>query len=175
MTIVLDGVIFQILDFQHVKPGKGQAFVRSRLRNLQTGAVLDKTFRAAEKVEQAVLERREMQFLYREGENYVFMDSETYDQIALAPDQVGEAGAYLKEGQMAGVLRHLGKPVGFEPPIFADLEVVETVPGVKGDTASGGNKPATLETGATVQVPLFIEEGDTVRVDTRSGEYVTRK
>lgn len=174
MTILLDNVIYQIVDFQHVKPGKGQAFVRSRIRNLKSEAVLDRTFRAGEKVEVAHLDRRNMQFLYRDGDNYVFMDAETFDQIPLSPELVGDSGKYFKEGQTAEILHHLDRPIGIEPPIFVELMIAKTVPGVRGDTTSGGSKPATLETGVVVQVPLFVEEGDMIRVDTRSGDYVTR-
>ncbi|MEJ5185520.1 MAG: elongation factor P [Candidatus Geothermincolales bacterium] len=174
MTIELDGVLYNILYFQHVKPGKGQAFVRTRLKNLKTGAVIEKTFRAGEKVELAVLDKRKMQYLYRDGRNFIFMDTETYEQMSIDEDEVGQAANYLKEGILVEIPLYEGKPVGVEPPVFVDLEVVETSPGVKGDTASGGGKPATLETGLIITVPLFIEEGNLVRVDTRTGEYVER-
>jgi elongation factor P len=174
MTIELDGTLYNILYFQHVKPGKGQAFVRTRLKNLKTGAVIEKTFRAGEKVELALLDKRKMQYLYRDGRNFIFMDTETYEQMAIDEDEVGQAASYLKEGILVEIPLYEGKPVGVEPPVFVDLEVVETAPGVKGDTASGGGKPATLETGLVITVPLFIEEGNVVRVDTRTGEYVER-
>jgi elongation factor P len=174
MTIELDGTLYNILYFQHVKPGKGGAFVRSRLRNLKTGAVIEKTFRAGEKVELAVLDKRRMQFLYREGTHFHFMDTETYEQMTLEEGELGEASRYLKEDTVVDMPLYEGKPVGVDLPIFVDLQVTETSPGVKGDTASGGSKPAVLETGAVVQVPLFIEEGNVIRVDTRSGEYVER-
>ncbi len=174
MTIDLDGVLYNILFFQHVKPGKGGAFVRTRLKNLKTGAVIEKTFRAGEKVELALLDKRSMQYLYREGSRYHFMDMETYEQIALEESEVGEAALYIKEGVVVNMPLYEGKPVGVEPPIFVELEVTETSPGVKGDTASGGSKPATLETGAVIQVPLFIEKGNVVKVDSRTGEYVER-
>jgi len=174
MTIELDGTLYNILYFQHVKPGKGQAFVRTRLKNLKTGSVIEKTFRAGEKVELALLDKRKMQYLYRDGRNFIFMDTETYEQMSIDEDEVGQAASYLKEGILVEIPLYEGKPVGVEPPVFVDLEVVETAPGVKGDTASGGGKPATLETGLVVTVPLFIEEGNVVRVDTRTGEYVER-
>jgi elongation factor P len=174
MTIEMDGTLYSILYFQHVKPGKGGAFVRSKLKNLKTGAVLEKTFRAGEKVELAVLDKRKMQFLYEEGGGYHFMDTETYEQMALAGEDLGEAGRFLKEGTVADISLYEGKPIGVELPIFVELEVAETAPGVKGDTASGGSKPAVLETGASVQVPLFLEAGNVIKVDTRSGEYVER-
>ena len=174
MAIELNGEIFIILEFQHVKPGKGQAFVRTKLKNLKTGAVISKNFRAGEEVQEAFLDRREMEYLYSDGENYYFMDSQTYEQLALSEEVVGEAAKFLKENTRAVVLFHEGKPVSFELPIFVELEVVRTEPGVKGDTVSGGTKPAELETGAVSQVPLFIKEGDVVKVDTRTGSYVTR-
>jgi elongation factor P len=174
MTIEMEGTLYSILFFQHVKPGKGGAFVRSRLKNLKTGAVLEKTFRAGEKVEVAVLDKRKMQFLYAEGGSYHFMDMDTYEQMAIGAEDLGEAAHFFKEGIIADISLYEGKPIGVELPIFVELEVTETAPGVKGDTASGGSKPATLETGATVQVPLFMEAGNVIKVDTRSGEYVER-
>jgi elongation factor P len=174
MTIEMEGTLYNILFFQHVKPGKGGAFVRSRLKNLKTGAVLEKTFRAGEKVELAVLDKRKMQFLYEEGGSYHFMDMDTYEQMAIGAEDLGESAHFFKEGIIADISLHEEKPIGVEPPIFVELEVTETAPGVKGDTASGGSKPATLETGATVQVPLFMEAGNVIKVDTRTGEYVER-
>ncbi|RJP30354.1 MAG: elongation factor P [Actinobacteria bacterium] len=174
MTIEMDGVLYNIVYFQHVKPGKGGAFVRSRLKNLRTGAVMEKTFRAGEKVELAILDKRRMQFLYREGSNFVFMDIETYEQMPFTEDEVGEAEKYLMEGAEVEVHLYEGRPVGVEPPVFVELEIVETAPGVKGDTASGGSKPATLQSGLVVNVPLFVEAGNRIKVDTRSGEYVER-
>ncbi len=174
MTIEMDGTLFNIVFFQHVKPGKGGAFVRTKLKNLKTGAVLDKTFRAGEKVELAILDKRRMQFLYREGDHFTFMDTESYEQIALPSDDVGEASNFMKEGEIAEIAMYEGKPVSVEPPLTVELEIVETQPGVKGDTASGGTKPATLETGAVVQVPLFVETGTVIKVDSRSGKYVER-
>lgn len=174
MTIEMEGTLYNILFFQHVKPGKGGAFVRSRLKNLKTGAVLEKTFRAGEKVEVAVLDKRKMQFLYEESGSYHFMDMDTYEQMAIGADDLGETARFLKEEIVVDISLHEEKPIGVELPIFVELEVSETAPGVKGDTASGGSKPATLETGATVQVPLFMEAGNVIKVDTRNGEYVER-
>ncbi len=174
MTIELDGTLYNILYFQHVKPGKGGAFVRSRLRNLKTGAVIERTFRAGEKVELAVLDKRKMQYLYREGTHFHFMDMETYEQMTLEEEELGEAARFLKEDTVVDMPLYEGRPIGVELPTFVELEVTETSPGVKGDTVSGGSKPAVLETGAVVQVPLFIEEGNRIKVDTRSGEYVER-
>ncbi|MFW6113742.1 MAG: elongation factor P [Actinomycetota bacterium] len=174
MTIDLDGTLYDIVYFQHVKPGKGGAFVRTKLKNLRTGQVMDKTFRAGEKFELAVLDERKMQFLYREGDSFVFMDTDTYEQMAVPEEVMGESASLLKEGMIADITLYQGDPVGVEPPVFVELEVTETMPGVKGDTASGGSKPATLETGLVVNVPLFIEKGNLVKVDSRTGEYVER-
>ncbi len=174
ITLDLDGTLYTLVYFQHVKPGKGGAFVRTRLKNLKTGAVIEKTFRAGERVELAILDKRRMQYLYRDGTNYLFMDLDTYEQLPISEEEVGETAKYLVEGVTVEVPLYEGKPVGVEPPVFVDMEVVETAPGVKGDTASGGSKPATLETGLVINVPFFIEVGNRVRVDTRSGEYVER-
>lgn len=174
MTIEMDEVLYNIVYFQHVKPGKGGAFVRTRLKNLKTGAVTEKTFRAGEKVELAILDKRKMQFLYREGTNFIFMDTETYEQMPVSEEDVGEAATFLLEGTQVEMSLYGGKPVGVEPPVFVEMEVAETAPGVKGDTASGGSKPATLESGLVVNVPLFIDVGSRIKVDTRSGEYVER-
>lgn len=174
MTIEMDGNLFNLVYFQHVKPGKGGAFVRTRLKNLKTGAVTEKTFRAGEKVELAILDKRRMQFLYREGNSFFFMDTETYEQLPITQEEVGETAKFLLEGTTVEVALCDGKPVGVEPPVFVEMEVAETAPGVKGDTASGGSKPATLESGMVVNVPLFIEAGNRIKVDTRSGEYVER-
>jgi elongation factor P len=174
ITIELDSTLYTLVYFQHVKPGKGGAFVRTRLKNLKTGAVIEKTFRAGEKVELAILDKRRMQYLYREGDNFIFMDNDTYEQMPIAESEVGEAAAYLKEGTTVDVPLYEGRPVGVEPPVFVEMEVTETMPGVKGDTASGGSKPAVLETGLIVNVPLFIEAGNVIKVDTRSGEYLGR-
>jgi elongation factor P len=174
MTIEMEGVLYNIVFFQHVKPGKGGAFVRTRLKNLKTGAVMEKNFRAGEKVELAILDKRRMQFLYLEGSNFIFMDTETYEQMPISEEEMGETARFLLEGTQVEVSLYEGKPVGVEPPVFVEMEVAETAPGVKGDTASGGSKPATLESGLVVSVPLFIEAGNRIKVDTRSGEYVER-
>jgi elongation factor P len=173
-AIRVDGKRFTILFFQHVKPGKGGAFVRTRLRNIDTGAVVEKTFRAGEKLENVRTESRQMTYLYRDGDMLYFMDSDTFDQVAVPADVVGEAAGYVVEGGTVSVLSADGEVVSVEPPAHVDLAVAETDPGLKGDTATGGTKPATLETGVVVQVPLFVGVGDRVRVDTRSNEYLTR-
>jgi elongation factor P len=174
LKIELDGVPYIIVDFQHVKPGKGGAFVRTKMKSLLTGRVLDQTFRSGEKVKRPDLMEREMQYLYREGGDFHMMDNETYEQIMLTEDQVGEASLYLTENMLVKVLFFNQQPVGVEVPLFVELEVAQTDPGVKGDTAAGGTKPATLESGVTIQVPLFISEGDRVKVDTRTGGYIER-
>ena len=173
-AIRVDGKRFTILYFQHVKPGKGGAFVRTRLRNLDTGAVIEKTFRAGEKVESVRTESRPMTFLYRDGDLYYFMDSETYEQIAIPSEVLAETVNYLVPNGEVEVLLADGEVVSIEPPVHVELEVAQTDPGLKGDTATGGSKPATLETGLVVQVPLFVNIGDKVRVDTRTKEYLTR-
>src|SRR5918911_255433 len=173
-AIRVDGKRFTILYFQHVKPGKGGAFIRTRLRNLDTGAVIEKTFRAGEKVESVRTESRPMTFLYCDGDLYYFMDSETYEQIAIPSEVLAETVNYLVPNGEVEVLLADGEVVSIEPPVHVELGVAQTDPGLKGDTATGGSKPATLETGVVVQVPLFINAGDRVRVDTRSNEYLTR-
>jgi elongation factor P len=173
-AIRVDGKRFTILYFQHVKPGKGGAFVRTRLRNIDTGAVIEKTFRAGEKLENVRTESRPMTYLYRDGDLLYFMDSQTYEQVAVPVDVVGDAAGYIVANGTVSVLSADGEVVSVEPPAHVDLEVAETDPGLKGDTATGGSKPATLETGLVVQVPLFVNVGDRVRVDTRSNEYLTR-
>lgn len=174
VKIEVDGELYSVIEFQHVKPGKGAAFVRTKLRNLRTGAVIERTFRAGEKVPQVRVERREMQYLYNDGENYVFMDTSNFEQLSLSRDKLEEQARFLKDDMLVYVLLYEGETIGVELPNFVDLKVVHTEPGVRGDTATGGSKPATLETGAVVQVPLFIEEGDVVRIDTRTGEYIER-
>lgn len=174
LTIEIDGQICSVLDFQHVKPGKGAAFVRSKLKNLETGATIEKTFRAGEKIPKAHLDKRKMQYLYNDGEFYYFMDEETFDQMSFTAEQIGEGTKYLKENMVIDVLMHGERTIGVELPNFVELEILETEPGVKGDTATGGTKGAKLETGAYVQVPLFIEEGEVIKIDTRSGEYIER-
>jgi elongation factor P len=174
LKIELDGVPYTIVDFQHVKPGKGGAFVRTKMKSLLTGRVLDQTFRSGEKVKRPDLMEREMQFLYREGGDFHMMDNENYEQIMLTEDQVGEVSQYLADNMAVKVLFFNQQPVGVEVPLFVELEVAQTDPGVKGDTAAGGTKPATLESGVTIQVPLFINEGDRVKLDTRTGAYIER-
>lgn len=174
LKIELDGVPYAIIEFQHVKPGKGGAFVRTKLKNLVAGRVVDKTFRAGEKVGKPDLVEKSMQYLYAEGSQYYFMDNETYEQTFLTQEQLGESKNFLQENVTVTILYYQGKPIGVDLPIFVELRVVKTEPGVRGDTASGGSKPATLETGAVIQAPLFINEGDKVRIDTRTGEYTER-
>jgi elongation factor P len=175
MVVELPDGLFQVIEFQHHKPGKGQAVVRTKIRNLRSGAVLDKTFNSDTKVAVARLDRREMQYLYREGDRYVFMDNESYEQSGLDPKHIDEdAARFLIEGLTVIVATHLDEPVSVELPTTVDLRVTKSDPGLRGDRQSAGTKPATLETGTTVQVPLFVEEGDIVRIDTRTGAYVTR-
>ncbi len=174
ISIELDGQVFEVLEFQHVKPGKGQAFVRSKLKNLNTGSIVDKTFRAGEKVPRAHLDKKEMEYLYRDDDFFYVMDMETYEQISLSADQIGDGVKYLKENDRLNVVLYGEKVIGVDVPITVVLAVAETEPGLKGDTASGASKPATLETGVVVQVPLFINEGDSVKVDTRTGSYIER-
>ncbi len=173
LKIVFDGQPYTIVDFQHVKPGKGGAFVRTKLKHMRLGKVIDNTFRSGEKVELVDFEERHMQYLYRD-DRYHFMDTETYEQVSLSEDEVGDAREFLKENTEVEVLLIDGNPAAVELPNFVELAIVKTDPGVRGDTAQGGSKPATLETGAVVQVPLFLGEGDVVRVDTRTGEYLAR-
>lgn len=174
MVLDLSEGLMSVVEFQHVKPGKGGAFVRTKLKNFRTGAVIDKTFRADEKVEQAIIDRRGMQYLYREADALVFMDTETYEQLRVDVDAVESAVPYLKEGDSAVLALHDGVVEGIDLPAAVELKVTETEPGMQGDRVSGARKPATLETGHVVQVPLFVEPGDVLKVDTRSGEYLTR-
>jgi elongation factor P len=174
ITLELDGVLFQVVEFQHVKPGKGGAFVRSKIRNLRTGAVIDRTFNAGIRVEQAMLDKKDMQFLYRDGDEYVFMDLESYDQQHVSPVALGDAADYMVENSVAIIAFYNGDIVTVEIPASVELTVAETEPGIQGDRVSGARKPATLETGKVIQVPLFINQGDRVKVDTRSGDYITR-
>ncbi|NLZ38867.1 MAG: elongation factor P [Firmicutes bacterium] len=174
LTIELGGEVYIIIDFQHVKPGKGAAFVRTKLKNIKSGATTERTFRAGEKVERAIMDRREMQYLYNSGDEYFMMDTESYEQISLSREQLGNDVKYLKENMLINVLFYQGQLIGIELPYFVELTVVDTEPGIKGDTASGGSKPATLETGLVVQVPFFINVGDVLRIDTRTGEYIER-
>ncbi len=174
ITLEIDKVLYQVVEFQHVKPGKGGAFVRSKLRNLRNGAVIDRTFNAGVRVEQALLEKKDMQFLYRDGDDYVFMDQETYDQENVAPSALGDAADYMIENSVALIAFYNGEIITVEIPASVELAIADTEPGIQGDRVSGARKPATLETGKVVQVPLFINPGDRVKVDTRSGEYMTR-
>jgi elongation factor P len=174
ITLQLDNGLFQVVEFQHVKPGKGGAFVRTKLRNVRTGAVLEKTFNAGIRVEQAIVDRQDMQFLYRDGDDYVFMNLVSYDQVHVAPKSLGDAADYLVEQAIAQIAQHDGEIIGVEIPASVELTVTVTEPGVQGDRVSGARKPAELQTGKTIQVPLFVNVGDKVRVDTRSGDYITR-
>ena len=173
-TIEWEGGVWMVVDFQHVKPGKGAAFVRARLKNVITGNVNETTFRAGEKLPKAQIEYREMQYLYESGGDYMFMDQASYEQVSLSTDLLGDALKYLKENMTIGVQFYAGAPIGVELPNFVELVIVETDPGLRGDTASGGTKPAKLETGAVVQVPLFVQEGEKIRVDTRTHQYLER-
>jgi elongation factor P len=174
MTLDLDGELWSVLEYQHHKPGKGHAMVRAKVRSLKSGAVVDKTFRPDEKVDVARLDKREMQYLYADEAGLVFMDTETYEQTTVPRDVIGDAARLLKESQMVTVLQHAGTSLGVDLPTTVDLEITETEPGLQGDRSSAGTKPATLETGAIIQVPLFVTTGETIRVDTRTGAYVTR-
>ena len=174
VTIEFEGNIYQIIEFQHVKPGKGAAFVRTKLKNIVSGGVVEKTFRPTEKFENAHIERKEMQYLYQDGDLYNFMDVETYDQIALNADVVGDALKFVKENENVTIVSHAGNAFQVEPPISVELLVTECEPGEKGNTAQGATKPCIVETGAQVMVPLFVNEGDTLKIDTRTGEYSSR-
>jgi elongation factor P len=174
MTLELDGTLFQVVEFQHVKPGKGGAFVRTKLRNVKTGAVADKTFNAGVKVGLAIVERKEMQYLYPEASDFVFMDLQTYEQLHVPGQVMGDVGKYLTEGSQASVATHRGVPISVDLPASTVLAVTQTDPAAKGDTRTNALKPATLETGVVIQVPLFVAEGDRVKVDTRSGDYIER-
>lgn len=174
ITIQMDNGIWQIIEFQHVKPGKGAAFVRTKLKNIVSGGVIEKSFRPTEKFELAHIDRKEYQYLYSDGDLYNFMDTETYEQIALASEDVGDSLKFVKENEMVKLCSHAGKVFAIEPPINVELLITESEPGVKGDTATGATKPAILETGAKVMVPLFVNQGDTIKIDTRTGEYISR-
>jgi len=174
MTIRFNGELWTLVEFQHVNPGNWRAFVRTKLKNLKTGRVIENRFRAGEEIDVVRIEQKEYQYLYRDGLSFVFMDNETYDQIAVPPDIIGENSRFLKEGERVTISFNGSEIVGIELPILVELKIVQTVPGIKGDTATGGTKPATVETGATVNVPLFLNEGDIIRIDTRTGEYVER-
>lgn len=174
MTVEIDGNIYQIVEFQHVKPGKGAAFVRTKIKNVKTGGVTEKTFRPTEKFNNAHIDKKEMQYLYNDGDLYYFMDTETYDQIALNAADIAETMKFVKENEMVKILSCNGDIFSVEPPLFVELTVTETEPGFKGDTATGASKPAVVETGAQVAVPLFINIGDVIKIDTRTGEYLQR-
>ena len=174
ITLELDNGLFTVIEFQHVKPGKGGAFVRTKLRNMRNGNVFEKTFNAGIKVEQAILEKRDMQFLYKDGTDFVFMDTESYEQTHVAPAALGDAADYMVESAVAIIATYQGEIVSVEIPASVELTITETEPGVQGDRVSGARKPATLETGKVIQVPLFVNTGDKVKVDTRSGDYITR-
>ena len=174
ITIEYENNIWQVIEFQHVKPGKGSPFVRTKLKNIKSGGVIEKSFRPTEKFPQAHIERKDYQYLYADGDLYNFMDVETYDQIALSKDNVGDSLKFVKENEMVKLVSHAGEVFAIEPPLFVELVITESEPGVKGDTATGATKPAVVETGATVMVPLFVNQGDTIKIDTRTGEYLSR-
>ncbi len=174
LTVEMEGSVFQILEFQHVKPGKGAAFVRTKLKNVISGGVVEKSFRPTEKFPPARIDRNEMQYLYQDGDLYNFMNTETYDQVALDKATIGDALKFVKENDMVKICSYNGNVFAVEPPMFVELEVTETEPGFKGDTATGANKPAVVETGASVNVPLFVEIGDKIKIDTRTGDYLSR-
>ncbi len=173
-TFELDGQIFQVVEFQHVKPGKGAAFVRTKLKNIVTGATVERTFNPTDKMPKAHIERKDMQYLYSDGDLYYFMDVETYEQLPINRGAIGDSLKFVKENMVVKILSHKGNIFGIEPPTFVELEITETEPGFKGDTATGATKPATVETGAIVKVPLFVNQGDKIRIDTRTGEYMER-
>ncbi|MBC5660952.1 elongation factor P [Anaerosacchariphilus sp. NSJ-68] len=174
VTLEIEGNVYQIMEFQHVKPGKGAAFVRTKLKNIINGGVVEKTFRPTEKFPAARIDRVEMQYLYSDGDLYNFMNTENYDQIALNKDDIGDSLKFVKENEMVKVCSYNGNVFAVEPPLFVELEITDTEPGFKGDTATGATKPATVETGAVVYVPLFVEQGDKIKIDTRTGEYLSR-
>lgn len=174
MTLDLDEGLFNLVEFQHVKPGKGGAFVRTTLKNLRTGAVLERTYRAGERMERAIVDKAEMQFLYNDGTDYVFMNNSTYEQLNVSPATLGDAANYIIDGSTAVMLMYQDEVIGVDLPAAVELSITETEPGIQGDRVSGAKKPATLETGLVVQVPLFIEPGERVKVDTRSGEFISR-
>ena len=174
ITIELDNNVFQIIEFLHVKPGKGAAFVRTKLKNIKSGGVVERTFRPTEKYPQARIDRKDMQYLYSDSDLFYFMDTETYDQIALNAETIGDALKFVKENEMCKICSHNGSVFSVEPPLFVELVITDTEPGFKGDTATGASKPATVETGAVVSVPLFVDQGDKIKIDTRTGEYLSR-
>ena len=174
ITLEIDGNVVQVLEFQHVKPGKGAAFVRTKLKNVINGGVVEKTFRPTEKFPQARIERADMQYLYNDGDLYYFMNTETYDQIAINKETIGDALKFVKENEMVKVCSYQGNVFAIEPPLFVELAITETEPGFAGNTAQGATKPAIVETGAQVSVPLFVDQGDVIKIDTRTGEYLSR-
>lgn len=174
VTFEMDGNVMQVIEFQHVKPGKGAAFVRTKLRNVITGSVVEKTFNPTEKFENAYVERKEMQYLYSDGDLYYFMDQESYEQMPINKDKLDDNFRFVKENMICKIISYKGNVFGVEPPMFVELEITDTEPGFKGDTATGASKPATLETGTQIKVPLFINIGDVIRIDTRTGEYLER-
>lgn len=174
ITFELEGQIFQVVEFQHVKPGKGAAFVRTKLKNIITSATVERTFNPTDKMPRAHIERKDMQYLYNDGDLFYFMDTETYEQLPLSSDKLGDSLKFVKENMIVKILSHKGNVFGVEPPTFVELEVTQTEPGFKGDTATGAVKPAVVETGASIKVPLFVNQGDIVRIDTRTGEYMER-
>nr|WP_300837370.1 elongation factor P [uncultured Acetatifactor sp.] len=174
ITIEYDNNVYQIIEFQHVKPGKGAAFVRTKLKNIKSSGVIEKSFRPTEKFPQARIDRKDLQYLYADGDLYYFMDTESYEQTALSKDTVGDALKFVKENEMCKICSHNGNVYSVEPPLFVELEITDTEPGFKGDTATGASKPATVETGAQVAVPLFVNQGDKIKIDTRTGEYLSR-
>ena len=174
LTVEIEGVVYQILEFQHVKPGKGAAFVRTKLKNIINGGVVEKTFRPTEKFENAHIERKEMQYLYNDGDLFNFMDNETFEQIAVNAETVGDSLKFVKENENVTLSSYQGSVFAIEPPLTVELEITETEPGFKGDTAQGATKPAIVETGAQVSVPLFVEQGEKIKIDTRTGDYLSR-
>ena len=174
ITLEIEGNVFQIMEFQHVKPGKGAAFVRTKIKNVMSGGVVERTFRPTEKFPAARIDRVDMQYLYSDGDLFHFMDVNTYEQVALNPDSIGDALKFVKENEMCKVCSYNGNVFSVEPPLFVELEITDTAPGFKGDTAQGATKPAVVETGATVYVPLFVDQGDKIKIDTRTGEYLSR-
>ncbi len=174
ITIEYENSVYQIIEFQHVKPGKGAAFVRTKLKNIKSSGVIEKSFRPTEKFPQARIDRKDMQYLYSDGDLYYFMDTENYEQTALGADAIGDTLKFVKENEMCKICSHNGSVFSVEPPLFVELEITETEPGFKGDTATGASKPATVETGAQVYVPLFVNQGDKIKIDTRTGEYLSR-
>ena len=173
-TLEIEGTVYQILEFQHVKPGKGAAFVRTKLKDIKNGGVIERSFRPTEKFPEARIDRKDMQYLYQDGDLYYFMDNDTYEQIALGSELIGDALKFVKENEICKLVSHNGSVFGVEPPLFVELLITECEPGVKGDTATGATKPCVVETGATLYVPLFVNEGDTIKIDTRTGEYLSR-